>query len=283
MTAAGDSRPIGVFDSGVGGLSVARELLWRLPAESLLYYGDTAHVPYGDREPAELASFGVGIARWLEAQGVKLIVIACNTISALALPQVRAAVGVPVLGMIEAGAAAAVAAARGRAVGVLATTATVRSGAYPAAIAARAPELEVAQVACPRFVGLVEAGRNGCPETYAAGEEYVAQLPVARLGAALLGCTHYSFLAADIRMWLGETTILVDPALAVAAAVEAQLTATDQRASGPARHRVITSGSPRSVDRLVKTTLAGALPRARRVPWWAAGADAPPAAVEMAR
>lgn len=260
-----NSAPIGLFDSGVGGLTVARELMWRLPAESLLYYGDTAHVPYGDRTAAELTDYGVAIAEYLAQQGCKLIVVACNTISALALDAVRAAVDVPVLGMITGGAKAAADEANGGVIGVLATAATVRSGAYPAAIAALKPAARVAQVACPRFVPLVEGGRCGFPDSLEAVCDYVGQLPVLDLDVLVLGCTHYAFLASAIRMKLEERTYLVDPALETAKAVERTLADADLLADGPPTHRLLASGSGDSLTRVNQTFFGGRLPVVERV------------------
>ncbi|MBI5834159.1 MAG: glutamate racemase [Armatimonadetes bacterium] len=261
-----NSAPIGLFDSGVGGLTVARELMWRLPAESLLYYGDTAHVPYGDRTADEITAYGVAIAEHLAHQGCKLIVVACNTVSALALDAVRAAVAVPVVGMITGGAKAAADEANGGTVGVLATAATVRSGAYPAAVTALKPAARVAQVACPRFVPLIEAGRCGFPDSYEAVCDYVGRLPVLDLDVLVLGCTHYAFLASAIRMKLEERTYLVDPAFETAKSVEQMLMDLDLLAAGPASHRMLASGSTDSLTRVNETFFAGRLPAVEAAP-----------------
>jgi glutamate racemase len=253
--------PIGVFDSGVGGLTVVRELLWRLPAESLLYIADTAHVPYGDRSPDEIRGYGVALTRYLANRGCKLVVMACNTSSALALDEAAAAVDVPVLGTIEGGARAAAAVANGGCLGVLATAATVASGAYPRAIAAAArTRVEVRQVACPRFVPLVEAGRVGTPDSYDAVGQYLGQLPLLELDALVLGCTHYPFLAPVIRSRVEERTYLVDPAVETAKQIEADLAARGLLARGPARHELRATGDLESLRRTNQLSFGGRLP-----------------------
>lgn len=251
--------PVGLFDSGVGGLTVVRELLWRLPAESLCYVADTAHVPYGGRPPHEILSFALGISRWLIARGCKLIVMACNTSSATALDIVRREATVPVVGVIEGGARVATRRA-GAVVGVAATAATVASGAYPAALTALDPSVEVYQVACPQFVPLVEAGRLGTPDAYAAVCESLDPLPLARLDALVLGCTHYPFLAPLIRMKAEERTLLVDPAFETARTVARILEERGLQASGPPRHRLYATGPTASLERINRACFAGRLP-----------------------
>lgn len=258
------SAPIGVFDSGVGGLTVARELLWRLPAESLLYYADTAHVPYGGREAGELRAFALGITAWLFDQGCKLVVMACNTSTALALDLARGSFDQPVLGVIDGGARAARAVAEDGLIGVLATAATVASGAYPNAIDPTAPE-SVVQAACPRFVPLVEAGRLGTPDAYGAVCEYLDPLPLDDLDAVVLGCTHYPFLAPVVRMRLAPRTRLVDPAFETAKAVEQVLSEHDWLATGQPRHRVVASGSTESLERINARSFGGRLPQPQAV------------------
>lgn len=256
------AAPIGVFDSGIGGLTVARELLWRLPHESLLYVADTAHVPYGERSPAEIRGFALGIGRWLAEQGCKLVVMACNTSTALALEEVQADLDVPVVGVIAGGARAAVEVLNGGAVGVLATAATVASGAYPAALHALRPDAPVIQVACPKFVPLVEAGRTGTPDAYEAVCGYLDELPLAELDALVLGCTHYPFLAPVIRMGTEEHTYLVDPALETVKTVETLLDEAGLRHCGRARHRLCATGSLESLERVNATVFGGRLPAA---------------------
>ncbi len=259
------SAPIGLFDSGIGGLTVARELLWRLPSESLLYVADTAHVPYGGRPVPELRQLGVGLARWLADEGCKLLVVACNTSSAVALEAIRAAVDIPVIGVIEGGAKAVEAVHQHGVIGVCATAATVTSGAYPAAIRALVPAAEVVQVACPAFVPLVEAGRLSTPDAAAAVCEALEALPLRDLDALVLGCTHYPFLAPQIRMRTEETCHLVDPAVETAKAVAWLLRRKKLLSAGPARHRICATGSLDSLERANRFCFAGRLPAAESI------------------
>lgn len=254
------SAPIGLFDSGIGGLTVARELLWRLPSESLLYIADTAHVPYGGRPVAELRQLGVGLATWLANEGCKLLVVACNTSSAVALDVIRDAVDVPVIGVIEGGARAVKAVHRRGVIGVCATAATVASEAYPAAIHALAPAARVAQVACPHWVPLVEAGRLSTPDAAEAVCDALEQLPLRSLDALVLGCTHYPFLAPQIRMRTEETCHLVDPAVETAKEVARVLHQRKLLSPGPPRHRIYGTGSLDSLERANRFAFAGRLP-----------------------
>ena len=214
--------PIGIFDSGVGGLTVYRALHERLPAERYVYLGDTARVPYGTKSLSTVERYAVENARFLEARGVKLLVVACNTASALALPAVGRAVSVPVVGMIEPGARAAVRAAAGAArVGVVATESTVRSGAYSRAIRGLAPGLEVFERACPLFVALAEEGWAESDVARAVADEYLRDLRGKGLGALVLGCTHYPLLRHAIQEAAGRDVRLIDSGEAAARAVEA--------------------------------------------------------------
>jgi len=259
------SAPIGLFDSGIGGLTVARELLWRLPSESLLYVADTAHVPYGGRSVAELRQLGVGLACWLADEGCKLIVVACNTSSAVALDAIREAVKVPVIGVIEGGAKAVEAVHRGGVIGVCATAATVASGAYPTAIRKLVPVSEVVQTACPAWVPLVEAGRLSTPDAVEAVCDALEALPLRDLDALVLGCTHYPFLAPQIRMRTEETCHLVDPAVETAKAVATHLRQNKLLASAATPHRFCATGSLDSLERANRLMFAGRLPAAESI------------------
>lgn len=192
--------PIGVFDSGVGGLSVVRRIRELLPGETMLYVADQAHVPYGGRDLEEVRSFACGISSALIGAGCKAIVMACNISSAVALEAVQAAhPNIPVLGVIRPGAEAAVQAVSEGRIGVLATEGTVRSGAYTRTLKDISPDVFVQEVACPRFVPLVEAGHEHTPEARAAVREYLAPLLQADVEAVILGCTHYPFLLAQLQ------------------------------------------------------------------------------------
>lgn len=209
------AAPIGVFDSGVGGLTVVRALARRLPRERVVYFGDTAYVPYGPRPPGEIRRFALDACRFLEDQGVKLVAMGCNMSSALALEHVRQGVGVPVLGTVQAGAQLTVASTRGGPVGVVATEGTVRSRAFSTAIGALRREVEVLEVACPDLVPLVEAG--AAPgELQRAVARYVQPLREAGVDTLVLGCTHYPLLRPQFEAALGRAVRLVDPAVGLA-------------------------------------------------------------------
>jgi glutamate racemase len=213
--------PIGIFDSGVGGLTVYRALHERLPAERYVYLGDTARVPYGTKSLSTVEHYAIENARFLERRGIKLLVVACNTASALALPAIRRSVGVPVVGMIGPGARAAVreVGASGR-VGVIATESTVKSGAYREAIKKLAPAAEVFERACPLFVALAEEGWAETEVARMVAEEYLRELRESRPGALVLGCTHYPILRRVIQEAVGSRVPLIDSGEAAAEAVE---------------------------------------------------------------
>src|SRR3954465_13682954 len=205
-------RPIGVFDSGVGGLTVLRALLARLPNESTIYLGDTARVPYGTRSPEVVTRYALLCARHLAAQGIKMLVVACNTVSADSLPALAEALPIPVVGVIEPGAQLAAARTRGGAIAVLGTPATVASGAYQRALARLAPLSPVIARACPLFVPLAEEGWTDGEVPRLIAERYLADLRRARIDTAVLGCTHYPLLAPAIAEVLGPQVAIVDSA-----------------------------------------------------------------------
>jgi len=214
----------------VGGLTVYRALHEQLPQERFVYLGDTARVPYGTKSLATVERYAVENARFLAAHGVKILVVACNTASALALPAIRASVGVPVVGVIEPGAGMAVRAASvGRRVGVIATEATVRSGAYRRAIRELAPEVEVIERACPLFVALAEEGWAETDVARTVAQEYLTDFRSGRVDALVLGCTHYPILRRVIREILGDEVRLIDSGEATAGSVEALLTRENLR------------------------------------------------------
>lgn len=221
------ASPIGVFDSGIGGLTVARELLRQLPGERLVYLGDTARTPYGNKSPQNLVRFALETGSFLAKKGMKLLVVACNSSSAYSLPALRRSLKVPVVGVIEAGARAAVSLRQGRQrIGVIGTHATVKSGAYQKAIYSLEPLAKVSAAACPLFVPLVEEGWNAHPLAKAAAREYL--LPLKRQGvqSVVLGCTHYPLLKPVIAGVLGKDITLVDSARETAREVKELLEAT---------------------------------------------------------
>lgn len=212
--------PIGIFDSGIGGLTVARAVYERLPHESTVYFGDTARVPYGPKSPDTVRRYSLEILEWLLAQQVKAVVIACNTSTAHALDALRSESPVPVIGVIEPGARAAVAAAHGGVIGVIGTAGTIASNAYARAIRSRAPDARIVQRACPLFVPLVEEGWFEHPAARLIAAEYMAPLREAEVSALVLGCTHYPLLRPLLQEEMGPGVTLIDSGAETARVVE---------------------------------------------------------------
>jgi glutamate racemase len=208
--------PIGVFDSGVGGLTVFRAIEQRLPTESLIYLGDTARIPYGIRSASTIERYALECAAFVQSKGVKAIVIACNTASALAANCLRSKCAVPVIGVIRPGSRRAVAETRNGRIGVIATEATVASGAYERAMLAIRSGLEITSRACPLFVPLAEEGWVNHPVTQQVAEEYLAELRSSRVDTLVLGCTHYPILRPVIEDTMGDQIKYVDSGAAVA-------------------------------------------------------------------
>jgi glutamate racemase len=218
--------PIGIFDSGVGGLTVYRALHERLPNERFVYLGDTARVPYGTKSLATVERYAVENSKFLEAHGIKLLVVACNTASALALPAIRRAVKVEVVGVIEPGSRAAVEIACGKTIGVIATEATVQSHAYLKAIASMNSAAEVIERACPMFVALAEEGWAETDVAREVARNYLNEFTKTSPGVLVLGCTHYPILRGVISETVGRGVTLIDSGEATAIEVE---TILDQR------------------------------------------------------
>ena len=227
--------PIGIFDSGVGGLTVYRALHERLPSEHFVYLGDTARVPYGTKSLSTVERYAIENAKFLEAHGIKLLVVACNTASALALPAIRDAVRVRVIGVIDPGARAATSIAAGKKIGIIATEATVQSGAYANAIARIDPLLEVIERACPLFVPLAEEGWAETEVARAVAEQYLADLRSKDIGALVLGCTHYPILRDLIGEVIGTEVPLIDSGDAAAREVQTLLESSDFASVKPER------------------------------------------------
>lgn len=206
--------PIGVFDSGVGGLTVLRALRERLPAEDFLYLGDTARLPYGTKSPATVQRYALNAARHLVARGVKLLVVACNTASSYALDEVMDACPVPVVGVVEPGVRSALASGA-RCIGVIGTEGTVRSEAYQRALLREAPEVRVEATPCPLFVPLAEEGWGDHPVTDRVAEIYLRPLLDRGVETLILGCTHYPLLLPSLARVAGPRVRLVDSATSV--------------------------------------------------------------------
>ena len=211
--------PIGIFDSGVGGLTVYRALHEALPDEHFVYLGDTARVPYGTKSLATVERYARENARFLAERGIKLLVVACNTASALALPAVRRTVKLEVAGVIGPGARAAARASRTGRVGVIATEATVSSHAYAEAITRVAPEIKVYETACPLFVSLAEEGWAETDVARTVAAEYLAEIKARQVDTLVLGCTHYPLLRRVIQETIGDEVTLIDSGAATAAEV----------------------------------------------------------------
>jgi glutamate racemase len=213
--------PIGMFDSGVGGLTVLRQMYRQLPNESIIYFGDTARLPYGIRSATEILQFVREILKWMQQQGVKMVVMACNTSSALALEVVRQEFEMPILGIILPGAQAA--ASCGKRIGVIATPATAKSNAYRRAILEINPDVQVWQVSCPEFVPLVEQNRIHDPYTTEVARSYIQPLLEQEIDTLVYGCTHYPHLAPVLRSLLPPYVKIVDPAVYVVKACAHEL------------------------------------------------------------
>lgn len=224
-------RPIGVFDSGIGGLTVLRALRRRMPLEPMVYFGDTAHVPYGSKSKETVACFAVAAGGFLAGRGIRLLVVACNTASALALEEIRAALRIPVVGVIEPGVRAAARGSRTGRIGIIATEATIASGAYQRALKVLLPKGRFFSVACPLFVPLAEEGLWSHPATRSIAGRYLRPLLRKRIDTLILGCTHYPLLKAVLRQIAGPGVRLIDSAEEVAREVETLL--GERRTPGP--------------------------------------------------
>jgi glutamate racemase len=219
MAKDSDERPIGVFDSGVGGLTVFREISRLLPGQSLIYLGDSARVPYGTKSAHTIIRYSLEAAQHLAERDVKMMVVACNTATAAALPALQQRLSIPVIGVIEPGARAAVAATSGK-IGVIATEGTVRSQAYSKAIRALRPDVEVIESAAPLFVPLAEEGWANTHVAREVAEIYLSPLIDAGIDTLVLGCTHYPILRGTIEKVVGERVRIVDSAETTAKVVK---------------------------------------------------------------
>lgn len=261
--------PIGVFDSGLGGLTVFKALARRMPEESLVYFGDTAHVPYGSKSPEAIARYSTAVARFLAGRGIKLLVVACNTSSAWALPAIRRAVKIPVIGVIDPGARAALAASKGGRIGVIGTEATVKSGAYSKALRALSPRAKAVSAACPLFVPLVEEGWWTGDVVSNVARKYVGPLRAARVDTLILGCTHYPYLKKTIAKEIGPRVRLIDSAEETAYETARVLSARDLRAPKGRRgsREFYASDAPERFARLGRRMLGAAIGRVRLHPF----------------
>jgi glutamate racemase len=257
---SGSSAPIGVFDSGVGGLTVARAIADQLPGEQLYYVGDTAHGPYGPLPIAQVRRHALAVADDLVDAGVKLLVIACNTASAACLADARERYPIPVVEVVRPAVRRAVVATRSGRVGVIGTRATIQSRAYPDAFAA-APHIEVTAVACPRFVDFVERGTTSGRQMLGLAQSYLDPLQRAGVDTLVLGCTHYPLLTGVLQIVMGDGVTLVSSAEETAKDVLRVLTEADllRTEDGEPLHRFIATGDIDSFARLARRFLGPSL------------------------
>jgi len=219
-----DNRCIGIFDSGLGGLTAVKQIMKELPDEHLIYFGDTGRVPYGTRSEETIIKYSKSDIRFLKSFDVKQIVVACGTVSSVALPLLKNKEQIPMLGVVEAASDAAVNATKNKNVGIIGTPGTVKSGAYTAWILNKNPEIQVFSKACPLFVPLVENGHFDTPVAKLVIEEYLQDLKKQGIDTLILGCTHYPLLKKAIAEFMGESVTLIDAGVEIAKALKKQLT-----------------------------------------------------------
>ncbi|WP_224366834.1 glutamate racemase [Hyalangium versicolor] len=263
----GSHGPIGVFDSGVGGLTVLKALMTRLPHESTLYLGDTARVPYGTKSGEVVTRYSLKNAQFLLERGIKLLVVACNTASAVALPALSSALPVPVLGVIAPGARAALQRTKGGGVGVIGTPGTIKSGAYQRELQAAEPHVRVKARACPLFVPLAEEGWTVGEVPHLVAREYLADFAREGVDTLVLGCTHYPLLKGVIAEVVGPSMALVDSAEATAEAVAELLTQRELLApeGSPTTHGYYVTDVPERFVEVGARFLGRPIPSAEQV------------------
>jgi glutamate racemase len=263
------ARPIGIFDSGFGGLTVARAVIDLLPHEDLIYFGDTARCPYGPRPPEEVRRFALEITDLLVEEGVKVVVVACNSAESTAFYEATGRYEVPIVTVIEPGVKAAIAATRNRRIGMIGTVATVASRAYDKVVDTTRENVTFVTQACPLFVDFVERGDTTSDELIEVAEGYLAPLMQAGIDTLILGCTHYPLLAGVIRLVMGEEVLLVSSAETTAADVFARLKHEDllNPSDRPGKHRFITSGREEPFGELGRRFLGTEFQHLERRPW----------------
>jgi glutamate racemase len=264
-----DARPIGIFDSGLGGLTVARAIIDLLPGVPILYFGDTGRFPYGPKPADEVCKYALEIADLLVERDVRMLVVACNSAAAAALDSLRERVDVPVVGVIEPGVRAARRATRTGRVGVIGTVGTISSGAYQRAAAHVAPDITLTCAACPGFVEFVEAGDVDSDQVHVLAERLLAPVIAAKVDTLVLGCTHYPLLASTLRTVMGSDVVLVSSADETAFEVHAQVVdgsgAQVGTRRGRPRREFVTSGDVETFRRLGARFLG---PEVRDVEAW---------------
>jgi glutamate racemase len=258
-----DDAPIGVFDSGIGGLTVVRELIRQLPNESIIYFGDTARVPYGPKSPDTVLRYSREIVSFLKDEGVKALVVACNTATAHALPALREEFDFPIIGVIGPGARAAVAATRRNKVGVIGTAGTIRSGAYEKAIRKLLPDVQLVAQPCALFVPLIEEGWVDTEPTRAIARNYLAPMVSAEVDTLVLGCTHYPLMKEVIGNVVGRDVRLIDSAHETAreAADRLREKGISNESPNGAQYRFIASDAPETFLTLGQRFLGSTIDR----------------------
>ena len=265
-----DNRPIGVFDSGIGGLTVLREIWAACPGESTVYFGDNSRAPYGTKSKSTVIRYSLQNLKFLESKNVKMIVVACNTASAYAYEALKAAADVPVVEVVTPGAAAACRATHNGRIGIIATNATVSTGVYKTAVESAAESLglgslEITQKACPLFVSLAEEGWWDTEVTKLTAEEYLKPLKDAGVDTLVLGCTHYPLLANVIQKVMGESVKLVNTGVATAQTVRNVLESMDIRAQGcDSAKEFYTSDEPEMFEAVASPFRGSGLPAGTR-------------------
>jgi len=262
------SQPVGIFDSGLGGLTVFRAVTERLPQESLIYLGDTARVPYGTKSAPTVTQYSHENTQFLLEKGVKAVVVACNTASAYAVSELKDKYDIPLIGVLEPGACQAIEQSSTERIGVIGTAGTIGSDAYAKAMVQMRSDVTVVSQACPLFVPLVEEGWLDRDETYSIARHYLQPLLDARVDAIILGCTHYPMLQTVIREIVGPTIVLIDSAHAAAAALEKTLREKDLLApDGPTEdHQFWVTDEPERFARVGEIFLGRALAQVKKVP-----------------
>jgi glutamate racemase len=260
-------KAIGIFDSGIGGLTVLKEIIAALPQENIIYLGDTARVPYGIRSPETVTRYSFENTNFLLSQEIKMLVIACNTASAISLEAVKKEYPLPVIGVLEPGARAAASATKTRAVGVIGTEATIGSGAYEKAIKRIAPDIVVHSLACPLFVSLAEEGWTENDVAALVAEKYLAALRRTGIDTLVLGCTHYPLLKSVIGSALGSSIALIDSATETAKEVAEVLIKLKWKGNGKGEglRKFYVTDSPSRFEKIGKRFLGDASLRAEQV------------------
>ncbi len=250
------SAPIGVFDSGIGGLTVAREIMRQIPNETIIYFGDTARVPYGSKSKKTIITYSRQIVKFLQTKNVKAIVIACNTASAFALETVSAEVSIPMIGVVKPGAKIAAEATRNGNIGIIGTEGTINSGIYNTYLSKTNPNVKVYGKACPLFVPLVEEGWLSDPITVEVAKRYMGELQEYNIDTLVLGCTHYPLLRHTIGAIVGDRVTLVNPAFETARSLKEVLESKDLESVKPAgEHKFYVSDGAEKFKKFANTIL----------------------------